>query len=276
MEIRYADSSDIEDLVYLWKKCFFEDTDDYIKNFYHENAERVKTLCGFCDGRLAGMINLIPTDIMICKKPKKAVYGYAIGVLPEYRGKGIFSELHKAVCEYVLKNGLIYILSPENEKLAEYYERCGMRRSCYIKKQDIYACPDENLLKEFQISDIDADEYSFLRNMSLKDAFVLWSRDSISYAIDEKRYCNGFAKLIRHKNEKYAIIGNVTSDSVIIDESTIDPEMIDMIIPAIAGYFGKRKITVFSRGMSESDVLNGMTVGYDGGAGDIYLNLTLG
>lgn len=115
MEIRYAEKFDIDQLVYLWKKCFPDDTEDYIRFFYNENADKIKTLCGFFGGELAGMINLIPADVMMGGKRKNALYGYAIGVLPEYRGKGVFKELHRSLCEYILKNEMIYILSPENE-----------------------------------------------------------------------------------------------------------------------------------------------------------------
>lgn len=276
MTIRYADSSDTDKLVYLWQKCFPADSEDYIRFFYERNRDTVKTLCAICGDDLACMINLIPADIVISEASHKAVYGYAIGALPEYRGKGVFLSLHEYLCEWVLKNNMIYVLSPENGRLADYYESHGMRRSCYIKKRDFLVDPDMTVSKEFEISDIDAAEYKALRDAFIGESYVSWDVSALRYAIDEKRFCGGFAKIIRVGGDDIAVLGDVERNAVVITEVTARGEALERIIPNLARYFGKEKISVFSDGASDTDILNGMTVGYDGGGGNIYLNLTLG
>jgi len=154
MKFRKATGKDAIGIGTVLKECYNISTiKEGVSVFKEEIAKRYNFIVADDDGRIAGI-----TTWQMHGLPK---HGLAeldrIGVLPDYRGKGVASRLFKALIkdansEYSKKGSKLrklYILCHANNKRAHaFYKKMGMKHETTLKKH-YYKGKDEWVFSRF-------------------------------------------------------------------------------------------------------------------------------
>lgn len=146
-----------EQALNLYKKVFSEDSEEFARAFtqrYFDKCCRYSLL----DGKMVGMLYLL--DCTVCDRDKtyQAVYLYAAATLPEYRNRGVMTELINSVLNSENKT---VITKPATKELFGFYEKFGFE-VCSFK--DDY--PEKDFLKNDLIK---TDEYISKREEILRN-----------------------------------------------------------------------------------------------------------
>ncbi len=229
-----ADRSMLPGLEEVWRACFYDGA-EYIRFFYACNFDRIETYAALDGARVAGMLHLIPAEI----DGRGAYYGYAMGMLPEYRKTGIFPRLHGLVFSLMRERNAAYFLKPANGRLAAYYAAQGMKEGFYLKRA-VFAA-DKSALKRsgLALKDIGAAEYGSMRAACFtRRGCVRWSAAAVEYAVVENLRGGGFAKKLAAPEGEYALFGHTEDETVLIRETTLPGELAEKYGGAIAAFFG--------------------------------------
>jgi GNAT superfamily N-acetyltransferase len=229
-----ADKSLLPGLEEVWRACFYDDA-EYISFFYACNFDRIEIYAALDGNKVAGMLHLIPVEI----DGREAYYGYAMGMLPEYRKTGIFPRLHGFVFGLMLERNAAYFLKPANERLSAYYAAQGMREGFFLKRA-IFAA-DKSCLKKSGLifKDIGPAEYKSMRDACFtRRGCVRWDAASVEYAVTENLRSGGFVNKLAAPEGEYALFGHVEGRNVRIRETTLPGELAEKYGGAIAAYFG--------------------------------------
>lgn len=137
--IRFADKRDIPELKNIWKRGFLDD-DKTVDAFFGEAWELCRCLCR-CDGnKPVAAMYIFDCELICGEKTYKAAYLYALSTLPEYRNRGIMSQLIQSACDTLCADGYEYaLLAPADDNLSEYYKKLGFLPVCMAKCADIPA-----------------------------------------------------------------------------------------------------------------------------------------
>ncbi len=138
----------------LYKTVFYEDNADFAEAFinkYFEKSCRYKLE----EGKMVAMLYLLECTVFAGGKTSKAKYLYAAATHPDYRNKGLMSNL---INEALIENEII-ITKPANKELFPFYEKFGFT-VCSFK--------DEKELKETG-TPINTEEYIRQRRELLKN-----------------------------------------------------------------------------------------------------------
>ena len=92
VRIMTANALMIPALRHLWKQCF-GDEDAYVSLFFDRRFSPEQTLTAWVDDTLVGAVYLLEAEV----DGHPLWYGYAVGTLPEYRGRGISRRLHETI-----------------------------------------------------------------------------------------------------------------------------------------------------------------------------------
>ena len=112
---RSARPEDIPALSKIWQACF-ADPPEYIRFFMENRFVPGQTLVLMHHLLPVGALYLLPCRY-IGRTESHAWYGYALGILPEFRGFGLAREMNLVVWNQVRGHGHHYLLTPANEKL---------------------------------------------------------------------------------------------------------------------------------------------------------------
>ena len=126
--IRYGKTSDKETLMRLWKYCFPQDSDRFIRFYYDNVYANTETLVLIENDVLASSLQIIPYRIQTSDK----VYlgGYISGAMthPVYRNKGYMNKLLLAAFKEMVKKKYDYtFLIPQEKELIEMYTKYGFQ-----------------------------------------------------------------------------------------------------------------------------------------------------
>ena len=161
-------------------------------------------------GTVCGAFYFIPFNV----PQHSGVMLYALGVLPEYRGRGIGGGLVSFAVEYCRENGLVCLLHPADSGLYGFYERCGF--DCRISSKLAVFGGSE---RDMRIYPLDASGYAERRAKYLSGhPAVLWNENDVGYAVLENAFCGGicvggdrFCALVSRGNGR-AVIRELLTD----------------------------------------------------------------
>lgn len=224
--VRFATNFDIDALKHVWKESF-GDSDDYIRFFFANCFDPRNAVVACVENQPVGVIHLLPAKL----KTQKFLYGYAIGVLPEFRGNSICQIMHNFVASYAENEQAVYGLHPANEKLFAYYRRIGLSDMYTLRKFDASHLDED---EAFILQDIDAKEYYRMRQQVFAP-LVSWNEEMLAYILEEAKQFGGFAKKIILPSGERMIFGRVIDETVYIKETT----MSDAEIIRAGGYIKK-------------------------------------
>lgn len=236
MNIRFATKQDITQLKHIWKICF-GDSDAYIHNFFQHIFVPEQTVVATTESIVVGVVYLLPAKL----KNAPFMYGYAIGVLPEYRGLGYTQMMLSFVKKESQKKQFLFGLHPANEKLSSFYQKIGLKEMYGLKFVDTSSCKNES---SCALYDLDATEFFQLREAAYQN-LVSWNAKMISYIMRETREYGGFAKKIKINGNTRLLFGIYNDNSILIKETTMTDDEIKAFSAAIKSYFNAEQIFWF-------------------------------
>lgn len=228
----------------IWRECY-ADSEEYIDFFFEKRFEPKNTIIAICRDQIVGAAYLLPINMITGEGEIPAVFGYALGVLKEYRGKGITGRIHDFIFRYCDEKHCVFIAHPANEKLADYYKSTGLIETGYIKKTYFnYAGMDKP--QDLFLADIGSDEYAKLRNtFFMGEGYFKWDKAAIHYAVLENHFCGGFCKKLISGSKEYAILGRAEDNRLVIIEAAIPDSLLPELLQRLAAYFKADEVTAF-------------------------------
>ena len=153
----------IEELKALWERVFGDDR-DYIDRFFDTfYSPDICAVCE-CDGKIAAAAYLMPVGDFVTgtHESVSCAHIYAVGVLQEYRGKGLGKLVTEKCVRLGEENGFgAIVLHPADERLFEFYRSLGFCTAFYIPEKE-----ETNICDMLPVS---YEEYMDLREEFLKD-----------------------------------------------------------------------------------------------------------
>ena len=165
--------NDVETLKRLWLKCFY-DKEEAAELFFIRNKNYTHGYVAADGDIIVSAVYLI--DCNLCGKSAHYLCGAA--TLPEYRNRGIMTELIKFALADAKKRGDCYsVLLPANEGLYGFYAKLGYSEGC-TSCRSFFEC-------EPAAESVDNAEpdYFELQKCSA-DKFLLWNKNYIEFARD--------------------------------------------------------------------------------------------
>lgn len=213
MRIRYAENEDVSELKNIWKICF-GDTDEYINSFFDSLFKQQNTVIAEINERVAGVVYMIPAKL----KETDFMYGYAIGVLPEFRGQSVCKKMLDFIKKASEEEKFIFGLHPANEKLEQFYQKIGLKPMYSLKEVVI---KEDLPYTDCKISDISAEEIINIRENTFPD-LVEWDKNVIDFI---QKNGESVKKITLHQKMAYFFIRK-ERDTLIIFETSADDEYI--------------------------------------------------
>lgn len=185
--IRFARKSDFADVSALWRNVF-GDEEEIINKFLSVHFEADNTVVYEDSGDIKAMFFLLSGESVIEGKRYPSRYLYAACTAPEYRGRGIMSDMIDFARNASAESGYDYIcLLPAEESLYGYYERFGFKALYGVRRTNYF--PDvNNVISQYNSS---ADLYA-LRENNLKNINrFAWCKKSVDFAEYFNKYYGG-------------------------------------------------------------------------------------
>ena len=264
--IRFAETSDTDALKTIWKICF-GDGDAYINFFYEHCFCAENTVVASIDNQVVGVVYMLPAVF----GDKTFLYGYAVGVLPEFRGNNICEKMHIFIKKYAEKNGFVYGLHPANTKLFDYYRRIGLHDMYTLRTYDASSC---EIGASYTIQDVSPEEYFCLRKLCFPH-MVLWEENMISYICKEAVQFGGFVKKIWIGAEERIFLAKKNNDMLYIKETTMTDPEIQQASGYIKEYFDVKQMIFTLPNTSDLGTEEVMILGFGEKNTDVYMNLFL-
>ena len=126
--IRYGKDTDKETLMRMWKNCFPQDTDRFIRFYFDRVYVNNETLVYIENNQAVASLQIIPYQIKTANN--LFLGGYISGAMtnPDYRKRGYMDKLLHASFAEMVKKGYDYaFLIPQEKKLVEMYAKYGFR-----------------------------------------------------------------------------------------------------------------------------------------------------
>ncbi len=252
----------------IWKICF-GDTDSYIDFFFANRFDTCKSVAMRDGEKVIGAMYLMPVSVYEYGVLKHGFYGYAIGILPQYRGRGIYADLDKLIYEYIKRHNLFYILCPANQKLSKYYKSLGFTENAFVCEKTVLNTRTE---KEYSITALTPEAYETMRNSSFAD-MIYWDKTALSYVLKENEFMGGYNLLCKDKG--IYVIAIKTGDTLKIIESNVsEGEMQNITDYLCKRYKANSAVWTVPQNRTDPSVLYGLSRNLK--KDNYYFNLILG
>ncbi len=263
IKLRQATEKDIPTLKNLWQICF-GDRMRYIDVFFDNMFEARNTLIAEVGGRVAGVVYILNRTL----NNKRFMYGYAIGVFPEFRGNKICEYMLNNIKEYAQKNDVLFGLHPANEKLSLFYQRIGLNEMYYLKEID---ASDFTSGKKYILEDLTFDEFYKMQNTSHSNS-VKWDKKALEYI-----FLNGeIVKKITLQEKSIYMVLNVDDNRIFVKETNATDDEVIEISESIKSHFNKKRlIFLLSSKSTLHGVVKPMIYGFSEKDTDVYMSLFL-
>ena len=263
IKLRQAHKNDVPKLKNLWQICF-GDRMRYIDVFFEKMFVAENTVVAEVDEKLAGVVYILERRL----NGKKFMYGYAIGVFPEYRGNNICDLMLDSIKKKAEAEECVFGLHPANEKLAEFYQRIGLKEMYSLKEVD---ASEYTSGKEYVFEEITVEEFYNMRLENFKNS-VSWDINALDYILQ-----NGeTVKTITINGNKRYFVLRKDKNGVLVKETSASDEDIKDVSGYIRSYYGVENIRYL---LSSQSALLGiekpMVYGFSCKDNDVYMNLFL-
>lgn len=135
IEIRDIQEKDYPEVADIWRNVLdVSVTDKCLAETYAQmrGDDRYATFVAEADGRVVGLVAVVTA--LAIGHPNGYTKINGLGVLPEYRGKGIGGMLLKRAEELAMENGTRYVglaSGMKREEAHAFYEHMGYRKTSY-------------------------------------------------------------------------------------------------------------------------------------------------
>lgn len=174
-----AEKQHIEQLKKLWTLCF-DEKQSALDLFFECNFDNMTAYIAFDNGKAASALYLVNCTL----NGKKSNYLCGASTAPDYRSKGIMSQLIEyALCD-AKKGGDVYsLLLPASESLYSYYKKFGYTENCSAVVQKLNRSQLEKTA-ETDFENISSKNVVELQTTAMKNNFVLFNDKFIDFAIN--------------------------------------------------------------------------------------------
>lgn len=228
-----ANQSDIPQLKAIWQKVF-GDSDDVIDCFFDNTADLNNAYVFKDDDKCVSAFYLIDAPIKEGNTFKKSMYLYAAATLPEYRKKGIMSEMIKYAVKRLQLAGYDYLyLYPANEKLYSYYEKLGFEP---VFKDRVYSIKPEDLISYKNARYFDTVlSYQEMREYICAENYASFGVNFLDFASYCTKKYGVLKSAVFDDEDKVFIIGNIDSDGTFnINEAFTSQGQTEHILSVLA------------------------------------------
>lgn len=130
--IRFAEASDLEAVIALWKRCFPGD-DDFRDWFFGQVYDPAVTLVDEEQGNLCAMVQMLPYQLRDARGIRPVTYIYGACTAPEYRRQHRMDRLLQHSFALDRQQGRVAsILIPQEEWLFCFYDQFGYQTAFYL------------------------------------------------------------------------------------------------------------------------------------------------
>ncbi len=130
--IRFAQVSDQDAVIALWKRCFPGD-DDFRDWFFAQVYDPAVTLLDEEQGELCAMVQMLPYQLRDARGVRPVTYIYGACTAPEYRRQHRMDRLLQHSFELDRQKGSVAsILIPQEEWLFGFYDQFGYQTAFYL------------------------------------------------------------------------------------------------------------------------------------------------
>ena len=241
-DIRLASLRDIPDLCDLWVSCF-PDPGEYVRYFYRENFRRMCVPVYTLNEKPVSMIHMMDASFASGNDEYPVKFIYAVGTLPEYRGKGFMQSLILSACNSAKENGYGLFLKPSPD-LMDFYSALGFAEDGHFRIFSAEPGPDGH--KDISCAALSAEEYNHLRNSAFSvRPFVKWPDDHIRWCVDENTFCGGQTLSITFDKKTHFLMGCPVNGVLRITETDLDPEQLKNAAFSLCRMFGVSHIEAY-------------------------------
>ncbi len=177
-----------ESLSVLWNKVFGDDYSFIDLIFNKEYDSSILCFAELDNEKAVSAFYLIKNELKFENAIFNGYYLYAAATLPEYRGKGLMSDLIRQAQTYCRQQGADYIsLVPSQESLYNYYSALGFQKAMHRFLNsgiDLISYSDD-------ASDLNDPEQILDIRRKYNGNIINFSGDSFGYAFDCMKY-SGF------------------------------------------------------------------------------------
>lgn len=215
----YADESDFDELADLWSDVFGDERvypEQFLK--YCINAGDI---CAHREnGSIVSAFYLIDAELVHCNQKFSGKYLYAAATHPDYRNKGIMSNMIKSVAEELKKQGYSFIcLYPADESLYGYYEKLGFSAVFSetlhtLNKSELAAFSGSRYFNS-------TADYKSARDYIPAESYIKFDNKYTDFArFTAKHAASGFEAAVCFDDEdKVFIIGNIENGDIAVTEA---------------------------------------------------------
>ncbi|MDP4109242.1 MAG: GNAT family N-acetyltransferase [Bacillota bacterium] len=245
MNTRYSVKSDLPEIKHVWNTCFPGDIGYGI--WFFENVWKAENTLVCCEeNRIASMLQMLPTDILINGSRCKATYIYGACTMPRYRRQRLMEKLlNLSFAEDEKNNRPISVLIPQQEWLFDFYKKFSYESvfSLQTERMKVNRSYGEFTVRPFNIHDIKAFLALYDQKME-KRAHVVRTEKDAGLILDSYAKNGGAALCVTDKNQVIATaFGYVSDCALIIQELLVkDGFPIDEVCGRICGYVSCRDV----------------------------------
>jgi GNAT superfamily N-acetyltransferase len=181
--IRRPGDQDLPQLLQLWREAFGDSEAETLFYFHHRHRHE-HMLVMEADGRITGMLSLLPITLMCASREHQARYVFAVATQQEFRGRGVSTALLNAAHEVIHEEGgVASILVPASEGLFTFYNKRGYQTAFFADQARLSAEEIASFPLRGKVSGCGAEDYLRIRKaaFSASRLFVDWDLDALSY-----------------------------------------------------------------------------------------------
>lgn len=236
---RMADAGDIPVLKQIWQLCF-DDSAEYIDFFFANRFPSCRAVIAELDGTAVGAAYLLPAQMRDGARLRAALYGYAFGVHPAYRRRGICEAMLQFVYAVAEKEDAVFFLKPATPALAKYYEQRGVTPTHFSVWREL-AVADLQRIGEIRWTNASGADWSAAQHVSLGGT-VRWDENALTYARNENIFSGGFCISATFASGRALAVGNVIDGALRLNELYVSPLERPLAAASLVRRFGVSKI----------------------------------
>lgn len=212
----------------LWKLCF-DDSDRFIEMYFNSRYSDERNIAIESEGQVISALQMIPYPMTFCGHTVPTSYISGACTHPDFRGKGIMSQLlSQAFAQMLRKGESLSTLIPGEPWLFDYYERMGYAPVFQYATEAITApdtIPSKDIVVTF-IPEYQEDIYSYLnRKLSKRPCCIQHTTTDIKAIIADLAVSSGTLFVARRDHEILGIaIAYKEDDCILINELLADNE----------------------------------------------------
>jgi predicted acetyltransferase len=250
--IRLAEEKDIPELKALWRDVFQEE-EAYLEAFFVKIFKGDNALLYEEDGRIAAALHMVPYSMVVDEVEHPLLYLYAIGTLPEYRGKGYAGDITREALRLAEDRGYsAAFLVPAEESLFLWYERMGFETVFYkttirLEINDYLSLPSldsEGTWKAAKTSNTQELWDLYRRGPYYQDNWVRLTREQNDFFLEALFRTGGEAWMLEWRGRKHYSLFQKEGDSLVVYETTIGREELPFFLSLARDEAGVRSVII--------------------------------